>query len=355
VTAVAGYMQSLWHGGGQTGSGRLLLLLLAIPAFVYGRVMALRAWCYKAGLFKTCKLPRPVISVGNITVGGTGKTPVTAWIASYLIAKGLRVAVLSRGYGGALEGSCAIVSDGSSLLLGPEQCGDEPCLLAGSSDRYQAGMLAMEQLQPDIFLLDDGFQHLRLHRDLNILLMDASKPLGNGQILPAGPLREPVSAHNRADLLIYTRSRPEQEPGWSPDSRLPACAAGYRLASFTRIDTGEAVDPEQLSRGKVLAFAGIAQPDSFFNALQEAGIVPCNTVALADHEPYLPAVLAKIRERAEESAADWLVTTEKDTVKLMAKQGLQGLNLIAARLELLFYDDTLLKEALEKLAPANKL
>jgi heptosyltransferase-2 len=354
---VSGYIQSLWHGGGKTGSGRLLLLLLAIPAFVYGRIMALRAWCYRAGLFRTFKLPRPVISVGNITVGGTGKTPVTAWIASYLIAKGLRVAVLSRGYGGALEGSCAIVSDGNNLLLRPEQCGDEPCLLAGSvpglmvvigSNRYQAGMLAMEQLQPDIFLLDDGFQHLRLHRDLNILLMDASKPLGNGQILPAGPLREPVTAYERADLLIYTRYQPLQEPGWRPERAIPTCSAGYSLASFVVLGTGEKVDRELLVREPVVAFAGIAQPTSFFASLQEAGIRPCGTQALADHETYSQAVLLQIKRLAEEHGASWLVTTEKDGVKLVDKELLAELNLVVARMELKFYDDPVLLTALDK-------
>ena len=155
-----------------------------------------------------------MISVGNITVGGTGKTPATAFIARLLIGRGLKVAVLSRGYGGSMEGETAIVADGRTILLDAGQCGDEPYLLAATvpglmvvmgADRYSAGMLAMERLSPDIFLLDDGFQHLRLRRDLDILLVDWARPFGNGRTLPAGLLREPLSAVQRADLVVYTR------------------------------------------------------------------------------------------------------------------------------------------------------
>ena len=156
-----------------------------------------------------------MVSIGNITVGGTGKTPVTAYIARFLLAQGYRVAVLSRGYGGSLEGQTCVVSDGLTIMLSAVECGDEPYLLASTvpglmvvigTDRYAAGQLAIEQLAPDIFLLDDGFQHLRLHRDLNILLQDFSRPFGNGLTLPAGILREPSSAASRADLVIFTRA-----------------------------------------------------------------------------------------------------------------------------------------------------
>jgi tetraacyldisaccharide 4'-kinase len=155
-------------------------LLLAPFAVLYGMVLRVRALLYQVGILSIRKLPCPVISIGNITVGGTGKTPATMLVAKELQERGYRVAVLSRGYGGSLEGQVAVVSDGESVLLGPEQAGDEPCLLAQTvpglmvvigSDRYQAGLVALERLKPDILLLDDGFQHIRLHRDLNILLL----------------------------------------------------------------------------------------------------------------------------------------------------------------------------------------
>ena len=210
------YWRSLGSGARNGTSDRLLLALLIPFALIYSLVLRLRAWLYQIGLLKTWRLARPVISVGNITVGGTGKTPVTAWLARQLMKRGCVVAVLSRGYGGSLEGSAAIVSDGVTVFLKPEECGDEPYLLASTvpglivvigSDRYQAGMLVMESLAPDIFLLDDGFQHIRLHRDMNILLLDCAKPFGNGWTLPAGLLREPRSAALRASWIIRTRCR----------------------------------------------------------------------------------------------------------------------------------------------------
>jgi tetraacyldisaccharide 4'-kinase len=152
--------------------------------------------------------------VGNITVGGTGKTPVVALLAGFCISRGKRVAVLSRGYGGTLHGETRLVSDGREIFLTPGEAGDEPFMLATripglmvviGPDRYKAGLFAQEQLDPDIFILDDGFQHLRLNRDLNILLLNQAKPFGNGCVLPAGWLREYRSAAKRADLVIYTR------------------------------------------------------------------------------------------------------------------------------------------------------
>lgn len=354
MRAFSGYLQDLWQGRSSNLVGRLLLIWLYLPSVVYGSIMRVRAWCYRHGIFRVYHLPRSVISVGNLTVGGTGKTPVTAWVARYLLGQGLRVAVLSRGYGGACEGQLAIVSDGDSLLLTAVQCGDEPYLLASSipglvvvigSDRYQAGLLAMEQLRPDVFLLDDGYQHLRLHRDLNILLMDASKPLGNGRILPAGPLREPVAAHSRADLLIYTRSKAGQTPGWSPGSALPVCAVGYRLSTFVRLDTGEAVSPDQLSKERVLAFAGIADPTAFFGNLRQCDIQPIETVALPDHEGYAAATLQKLEDLVDHARIDWLVTTEKDGVKLLELTSVWRSKIVTAQLELVFDDDTLLKQA----------
>ena len=205
-----------WRKGRRRGVGdRLLVGILAVGAVPYGELLRVRAWAYATGLLPSRRLGRPVISVGNITVGGTGKTPMTALIARYLMGQGKRVAVLSRGYGGTSRGEARIVSDGSKLLLSASEAGDEPYLLAKElpglmvvigHDRYEAGRLAERELNPDLFILDDGFQHLRLQRDLNILLLDGRNPFGNGLTLPAGLLREPRSAHrsgrsHRADSL----------------------------------------------------------------------------------------------------------------------------------------------------------
>ena len=320
--------------------------------------MALRPLLYFSGLMKRHRLGRPVISIGNLTVGGTGKTPVTAFIAAILIKKGLKVTVLSRGYGGDLEGRCAVVSDGGPPLLGPEACGDEPFMLASSvpgisvvtgSDRYAAGLLAMERTSPDIFLLDDGFQHIRLHRDLDILLMDYQRPLGNGRVIPAGPLREPVSAVKRGDLLIYTRAPSDFRAAEMSAFTLPVCYAAYRISGFSRLETGEPAEVEEIRSCKVIAVTGIAGPDSFFNGLRATGIIPLTTLSLPDHEPYGPQAVDRLRLLALKHSAEFIIVTEKDAVKLKKQSGAGFPPVLVAGLELRFSDTDLLNDLLDKL------
>lgn len=349
-----------WRGvaeGSNNGMACLAMKLLLIPfAVLYGMALRVRALLYQDGILSIHKLPCPVISIGNITVGGTGKTPATMLVAKELQQRGYRVAVLSRGYGGSLEGQVAVVSDGESVLLGPEQAGDEPCLLAQAvpglmvvigSDRYQAGLVALERLKPDILLLDDGFQHIRLHRDLNILLLDATRPFGNGWTLPLGMLREPRSAVKRADLALFTRCQPGQVV---PDLGLPCCCSEHCLTGFTHLETGDDLLLEKLQQGRVAAFAGIADPAAFFDGLQALGIQLVATLALPDHASYADDSLMLIERLAADSAVDWLVTTAKDGVKLAGCNQAWSNKLVTARLELLLDDPgQLLQGALDKL------
>lgn len=358
MSHVSRYATELWHGQRSGLLERLLTSVLLLPSCVYGLVMWLRAWCYRRGVCKARRLPRPVISVGNLTVGGTGKTPVTAWIALQLLEQGLKVAVLSRGYGGSLEGQVAVVADGRKLLLTPDQCGDEPYLLASTipglmvvigSDRYRAGQLAIERLSPDVILLDDGYQHMRLHRDLNILLMDCRRPLGNGRVLPAGPLREPASARQRANVVVYTRCAAADAPA-AFDHQLPQCFARHRIASFHRLSDDAELRPEQLQVGKVAAFAGIADPQGFFDGLRQRGIELSATLVLADHEAYGATTQTQVEALLQQTTAEWLLTTEKDGVKLrqLAPDWLP--RVVTARLELVFDDDSALREAVATVA-----
>lgn len=350
----------LWRGvadgSNRSAAAFVLKLLLAPFAFPYGTILRIRALLYRAGILATRRLPCPVISIGNLTVGGTGKTPVTILVARELQHRGCRVAVLSRGYGGSLEGQVAVVSDGKSLLLGPEQAGDEPCLLAQSmpglavvigSDRYQAGLLALEWLKPDVLLLDDGFQHIRLHRDLNILLLDATRPFGNGWTLPLGLLREPRIAMKRADLALFTRCCPGQVV---PDLGLPSCCSEHRLTGFNHLETGAELQLERLQQGRVAAFAGIADPAAFFDGLKGLGIELAATVALPDHADYGAGQLALLERCITEYAPDWLLTTGKDGVKLAGCDLPWKSKLVATGLELKLADNgKLLQSALDKL------
>lgn len=318
------YWRELATGTRITTVDRLLTMVLVPFGLVYSCIQYLRAGLYRFGLLTTRRLPRPVISIGNITVGGTGKTPVTAHIARLLIQQGYKVAVLSRGYGGSLEGQTVVVSDGATIMLGPLECGDEPYLLASSvsglmvvigSDRYAAGQLATQQLSPDIFLLDDGFQHLRLHRDLNILLLDYTHPFGNGWTLPAGLLREAARASHRADLIIMTRC-PEGTSTNSEISGTPTFASSHCLVDALPLQGGDPVPLSTLHGHRFLAFAGIAQPEFFFSGLRSKGINVVHTLPFPDHAGYDHARVAEITAAMQNSGAEYAITTEKDGVKL---------------------------------------
>jgi len=344
----AAYWRALASGKRTDRSARLVQACLILPALVYTLLQRLRAALYRAGLLNARCLPRPVISVGNITVGGTGKTPVSAYIARLLLAQGLRVAVLSRGYGGSLEGQLRVVSDGSKTLLSAAECGDEPFLLAQTipglmvvigSDRYAAGLLAMERLNPDVFLLDDGFQHLRLQRDLNILLLDYARPFGNGWTLPAGLLREPKSAAGRADLVIQTRC-PVAPHIAEVVADKPHCSARHQLRDLIPLTGGEPIPFDVLVGKKTLAFAGIAEPEPFFDELRRRGLDLVATKTFPDHAQYDDARLLEVTELFCASGADVALTTEKDGVKLNRLPREFSEKTMLARLELSIEDPT---------------
>lgn len=336
------YWRGLASGSRTELADKLVLLLLTPLAWLYSLTLWLRARLYQSGILTIRRLPRPVVSIGNLTVGGTGKTPVTAYIARFLLAHGYRVAVLSRGYGGSLEGQTCVVSDGATIMLSATECGDEPYLLASTvpglmvvigTDRYAAGQLAMQQLVPDIFLLDDGFQHLRLHRDLNILLLDFSRPFGNNLTLPAGILREPSTAVHRADLVIFTRA--PLEATTTADTRgIPRCVSCHTIVDLLPLDGGTPLPFSRCPGHNVLAFAGIADPDSFFAGLRAAGLNLVHTLHFPDHVVYNRDRCDEIAAAMRTSGADILVTTEKDGVKLKGFSQEFAARTLLARLEL---------------------
>jgi tetraacyldisaccharide 4'-kinase len=348
------YYRELAEGKRSGLLDRLLLALLTLCALPYELVMRIRARAYAAGLLAVRTLGRPVISVGNLTVGGTGKTPAVAMLAHYFLARGKRVAVLSRGYGGSSRRE-AVVSDGASIFLSPREAGDEPYLLASTvpglmvvvgADRYRAGTLAMDRLAPDLFILDDGFQHLRLARDLDILLLDCRNPFGNGRTLPAGLLREPRSAGERADLIIHTRCSGAEEADCFPEKL--SCRAFHHLAGAAPLTGGERRPFDLLKGLKGVACAGIADPPSFFRDLEEEGLTLAAALSFPDHCRYDGDEVERIREAMLNSSADYVIMTEKDGVKLKPRAGQLG-SAFTAALEMWVADPGPLQNALEKL------
>ncbi len=189
--------------------------VLMVLSVVYGGLMCLRARLYEKGVLPSKTLPCRVVSIGNLISGGTGKTPMTILVARMIRDMGCRVVVLSRGYRGRMEKTGGVVSDGRTIFKGPDDAGDEPYLMARvltgipvvvGQRRYEAGMMAVKRFKPDVIVLDDAFQHLRLKRDLNLVLLDSRSPFGNGHMLPRGLLREPLSALRRSHAVVYTRS-----------------------------------------------------------------------------------------------------------------------------------------------------
>ncbi len=306
--------------------------LLLVFSVVYGGAMGIRARLYEKGVFPTRALPCRVVSIGNIVSGGTGKTPMTIFVSRMIKDLGYRVVVISRGYKGRMENKGGVVSDGRTIFKGPEDAGDEPFLMARilkgipvvvGRHRYDTGMMAIQRFRPDVIVLDDAFQHIRLKRDLDLVLLDSRSPIANGHLLPRGMLRESMSALRRADAIIFTRSHGAVPP--SILGRLPR----HRPIFFTahtpiirKANTGErdfyghGADLSSLTGKKTLAFSGLGDNEQFFNSLEQAGCELVYSFSFPDHHRYRLRDLDRIAETAKEKGAEILVTTLKDYVKI---------------------------------------
>ena len=304
----------------------------AIGASLYGWGVRVRRGLYARKWLSPKRLPAPVVSVGNLTVGGAGKTPMVACLARFFQDRGNFVAILSRGYGGKQSGVTRL-SDGLRLDFKPPEVGEEAYWLARTlpgvavytgACRYAAGMAAWEDLNPDLFLLDDGFQHLKLHRDLDLVLLDAASPFGNGCLLPRGPLREPVSALAAAHILILTRFREE-----SHQARLQALkkmfpqktvlTAAVEPTKVRCYPAGEESAPATLKGRPLLAFAGLARPEVFTRTLSELGVELKGFHAFSDHYAFKEQDLQRLLGEAYSQGAAGLVTTAKDWARLGEK------------------------------------
>lgn len=313
------YIKLINHGPASL-TGQLVFCVLFPFSLIFSLVVSLRSFFYRKGWIFSYRAAVPVISVGNLTVGGTGKTPVVDALVKQLIKRGKRVAVVSRGYGGSFDGKAGRVSatrDGD--VQTSEAAGDEPFLLAKKNPdvsvyvarKRRFGVAAAEADGAECIVLDDAFQHLAVQRDLDIVLLDARNPFGNGCLLPAGLLREPRRALNRADLIIQTHSNAMAD-SMLKESETVRCQ--HRLADYLVNEEGHSVPWSQVDGRRCLAFAGIARPDDFFSKLRDNGCELSETLHLADHQEYGPEIVESISKAC--SDIDFLLTTEKDAVKL---------------------------------------
>ena len=287
------------------------------------------------------KLPRKVISIGNITAGGTGKTPATIALAEESKKRGFKPCILTRGYMGRARGPLIIpplVKGGrEDLFYSVELFGDEPVLMAErlqdvpivkSADRHKGGVFALRSLPlafcPDLFILDDGFQHLGLFRDKDILLIDGMNPFGNRRLLPLGPLRETLSAIRRADIIVITKTSPARQNNSLIDeirhynTKAPIFFAEHSPSKFITT-TGGTLPLEWAKEKRFFGFCGIGNPESFGRALLSAGIELTGVKTYRDHYRYDPEDIETIIKNAKEGGADRIVTTEKDIVRLKGR------------------------------------
>ena len=324
---------------GQAGSLARWALgpLLTTLSYPYDWAHQLRLQAYHLRWTEAKRLPCRVISIGNLTLGGTGKTPIVKVVASLLRREGKRVCVLSRGYGGRSQSAITVVSDGARCLVPPEVAGDEPVLLAEhlvglpvivGQDRYAAGMLAVERFGVDVIVLDDGFQHVQLARDLDILLLDAVRPFGNGRLFPRGDLRERPTGIIRADAIVLTRWEAVTATSLTALKlvlpALPLFYSQHEPVDLRALADGHILPLVSLKGRRILAFCGIGMPDHFRQTLQrlEAEIVAF--AAFPDHHPYTRPEIEQLVLMAQQRRAELLVTTEKDGVRLRGLQPLTG-------------------------------
>lgn len=350
---------------------KLARVLLYFPAKLYELGVRARVAAYRHKLFNTFRLNAPVISVGNLTVGGTGKTPCVAFIAATLRDAGHQVAILSRGYKRQTDGRVE-VSNGKEILCSAAESGDEPFLLAQlcpgvrvvvDRDRVAAGRWLESQAPVSGFVLDDAYQHLRLARDLNLLLVDATEPLGQAAMVPFGRLREPLTELRRADAVIVTRS--DRLANVAAKAELietitklacpntPIFFARHRMTRLRNLQSQQFISLAEFAGKNVAAVSGIARPESFNQDLKAAGMQIVLRRDFADHHRYSLPEFAQILADAEAVHAEAIIITEKDAANLPVKSVEQAsLPVFAAQIEFHCDEESALKEMLLESAGA---
>lgn len=298
---------------------------------VYIAVVKLRNFLFDKGILKQTKVSVPVISVGNLTVGGTGKTPFTIFLAKLLKEAGKKPAILSRGYGRKQRGYI-LVSDGKNILATTDAAGDEIVQTvqetglpaAVCEKRVEGAGKLIEAVHPDVILLDDGFQHRYLNRDINILLFDQRFITETSNFcrrsLPAGEMREPLTGMDRADIIFINRKfrKEANVPEWFKvrAGNTPVFTAGYRPLGLADVRNHKYYPAAEFEGQRSLMVCGIAEPGSFITALEELNIKILKQIVFKDHAEYTLEEVQEIRKQFYASNSDSVITTQKDAVKL---------------------------------------
>lgn len=310
--------------------GRGLKSVLSLLSKLYGGAVWSRLLLYRLGIRKTKRLSCFVLAIGNITAGGTGKTPMTVHVAKMLLEAGYKTVIISRGYKRKSGQAVRVVSDGDAIRCDVREAGDEAYMMASSvkcpvivgKNRYYAGRLAVEKFNPDVILLDDAFQHLALEQDLKVLLLDSRQPFGNGALLPRGPLREPVESIERSDAVVMTRGAQEGKTPVHPRVKkagLPVFQTSHQPKISRSMVNGaesrlKAYDSSSCK--KIFLFSAVANNDLFLHSCRKLGFRISGHLEFSDHFWYTDRDLERILTRSRETGADCIGTTEKDYVKI---------------------------------------
>ncbi|WP_294506014.1 tetraacyldisaccharide 4'-kinase [uncultured Victivallis sp.] len=342
------YFLELMDGRRKAWYDRVMIDILFIASRFYRMAIQFRIWMYDKRVIRNHALGCLVVSIGNLSCGGTGKTPVVEVFARTLSEKGRKVAILSRGYRSKkrsflfrlmqrfrsqkIELPPKVVSDGHNLLLESDYAGDEPFMLASNlskvavlvdKDRVKSGLYAVEQYQSDVIILDDGFQYLMLKPHINIVLVDSTDPFGNGNTLPRGILREPIKNIRRADYIFLTKSDGSHKINHLKNflrrhtRRAEIIECCHKPKHLVKMFSGNQQEPlEKLRGAKVAALSAIAKPESFENFLRQLGAELVLKDHYADHHRYTQQEIIDFINQAKAAGADFIVTTEKDAVRI---------------------------------------